>query len=510
MKRIIALLLTLALILSLTACVSHSSSEIMSSEPSSKPEQIENTALEDMDSSGAKIEEFPDSSSEDEGTLDSSINLDESSDSILVFSIDVTGITSLDELETKIEEDLSLSINYLESQWEALSIETDTYEKYCNNKEKVSAFYEIIVLNTEQMCIMLKEYTAIYSRMILDSDISFSDKYKAMEGIEDSLYEDACEEICDEIYEGLLDDMYDYYYEGILEKQPNNVSYNDWYEIMSDEYSQWYDAMSDVYGLYYDTASDIYSLYYNLSSELYSGDFERAEKVYARFVKKLEKDKGIDTGESDSNVPFDTTLRTAENIEELETVIESHITECVQALENEWTAFSSNIDTFEEYSNNVDLIEEFHIHIEESASQLLKMICEYGVAYADLIMQADSDAKDKYKDFEDFKDCIYDDACKIVKDDIYEDLLEDMKEYFYEGIIKDAKDSIPYSEWSDARSDTYNWWSDARSEVYSAWSDTRSDLYSFYSDMRSELYSQDMKGANDELEDFKKKVEKMK
>ena len=66
-----------------------------------------------------------------------------------------------------------------------------------------------------------------------------------------------------------------------------------------------------------------------------------------------------------------------------------------------------------------------------------------------------------------------------------------------------GRDSLPYSDWSDARSDAYSWWSDARGEVYGNWSDTRSDLYGFYTDVRSELYSGDIEGASDELQDFK-------
>lgn len=69
-----------------------------------------------------------------------------------------------------------------------------------------------------------------------------------------------------------------------------------------------------------------------------------------------------------------------------------------------------------------------------------------------------------YGAFEDFKDCIYEDACEIVKDEIYEDLLNEIKDYYYEGIINDAKDDVQYSDWSDARGDAYSWWSDVRGE----------------------------------------------
>ncbi len=425
------------------------------------------------------------------------------------FSINLEGIATLDELEVRIEEHLDSSITSLASQWETLSAEIDTYEKYCDNTETVSAFYQTVIDETEQMCIMLYEYSAVYARMILDSDMSADDKYDAVDGINDCLYDNACNEINDEIYEGILDDMNDFFYEGFLDDAQDDVDYSDWYDVRSKEYSQWYDTSSEVFGLYYDTASDIYSFYYDLSGELYSCDLERAEKIYEKFTDKIAKIKGLNTGDSVSVVTFDTTLRSAESIKELETVVDAHVSECVQALYTEWKTLSAEIDTFEKYTTNADSIEAFHSHIEDSASQIFVMICKYGISYSEMILNTDSSAKNKYKDFEDFKDCIYEDACNIVKEEIYEGLLDEIKDYYYDGIINDAKDDVKYSDWSDARGDAYSWWSDARSEVYDDWSDTRSDLYSFCSDIRSELYSGDTDGANDELQDFKDKVVKM-
>ncbi len=421
------------------------------------------------------------------------------------YTVDLEGITSLDELEDRIEEHLDHAISSLASRWETLSAEIDTYEKYVEHPEKVSDFYQTIETETEQMCIMLREYSAAYARMILDSDMSADDKYDAVDGINDCLYDDACDEIHDEIYEGILDDMNDYFYEGILDDAQDDVNYSDWYDVISKEYDQWYDTSSEVYGLYYDTSSDIYSFYFDMSSKLFSRDYERAEKLYEKFLQKIAKAKGLDNGETASDAIFDTSVRTANDIEELESVVDAHVSECVQALEGEWEALAADIDTFDEYMNNADAIEEFHTHIEDSASQILTLICNYGISYTELILQSDSSYKDKYKDFEDFKDCIYEDACKSVKEDIYEDLLKEVKDYYYDGIIKDAKDSVGYSDWADARGDAYDWWSDARVEVYGEWSDTRSDLYGFYTDMRSALYSGDIDEANDELQDFRDK-----
>lgn len=495
MKKITALLLAIVMLLSLAACGTET--------PQSTETQPGASGTE-----GPATDPSTETTEPSSGTTTPPESTDKPAE--YSYSIDLTGITTLDELETRIEEHLTATIASLNAQWEALAAEIDTYDKYVANTEMVSDFYQTVIDETDLMCIMLYEYSAAYARMILDSDMSADDKYDAIDGINDCLYEDACDEINDEIYEGLLDDMNDYFYEGILNDAQGDVDYSDWYDVCSEEYSQWYDTASEVYGLYYDAASEIYSFYYDMAGEFYSRDYERAEKVYERFLEKIAKAKGQGTGSANTNATFDTTLRTASSVEELETVIDAHVTECVQALWAEWETLTADIDTFDEYMESVESVEAFHAHIEDSASQIFVMICDYGTVYAELILLSGSSTKDMYNAFEDFKDCIYEDACEIVKDEIYEDLFEEIKDYYYDGIINDAKDSVQYSDWSDARGDAYSWWSDARGEVYSNWSDTRGDLYSFYSDMRSELYSGDIDGATDELQDFKDKIAKMK
>ena len=508
MKRIVALILAVVLAMSAASCAGKPASSGTQDSFVKQQEQAVSTASDSVSQAASDSTKQSSSELEEMVPESSAANHDQAGAPENPVEIDTAGIVSLDELEARIEEDVDSAISALKSQWEILSAETDSFEKYNENAERISGFYETIVTETEQICIKLKEYSAVYARMILDSGMSDKDKYKAADGIENTLYEDACDEIFDEIYEGILDDMYDFYYGDILEEMPDGMNYSDWYDALSKEYDQWYDASSGVYDLYYEASSDIYSFYYDLSSKLYSSDLERAEKVYARFLQKLAKDKGLNTGEPDADASFDTTLRTAVGIEELEEVVEAHVSECVQALRNEWEALAADVDTFEKYTAGTDTVEDFHEHIVDAVSQILEMICGYGVSYAEFIMRSDSSSKDKYEDFEDFRDCIYDDACEIVKDEIYEDLLPEIKEYYYEGIIRDAKDAVPYSDWSDARSDAYSRWSDARSDVYKAWSDTRGDIYKFYSDIRGELFGGDIDDADKELENFRKKVGK--
>ena len=415
---------------------------------------------------------------------------------------------TIEELEKEIETELANSIDALNKKWETLSAEINTYELYCSEVDKVTAFYDEIITDTKQMCIMLCEYSAAYAQMVLDSDMSKDDKYDAIKGINDCIYEDACDEINDEIYDGLLDDINDYYYDGIIDDAQKDQEYKDWYDVSSKEYSQWYDTSSDVYSLYYDTASDIYSFYYNMSGEIYSGDFDRAQKVMDKFKKKIEKMKSKGSSSNITDATFDLTVRSADTIEDLEQVVEEHVAECIQAIKDEWTAFSTENNTIDKYVENVEKVEEFYKHVEDATEQVLTLEKEYAVSYAELVLASDVSDKDKYNDAEIIKDSIYDDACDAIKDSIYDDLLKEMKDYYYEGIVKDAKDAMNYSDWSELRSNEYSCWSDTRSAVYSEYSDTRSDVYSFCSDLRTELYKGDLDGAKKEVEDFKEKLSK--
>ena len=180
MKKSLWLILILVMALSFSACVE-------------KTTNNDNSTNTNNDSNTAdQTTSYPEETTKEEEKAENEIS----------FSISLDRITTLEDLESRIEEQLANSITSLESRWEALSVEIDTYDKYCDNSEKVSEFYQTVIAETEQMCIMLCEYSAAYARMILDSDMSADDKYDAIDGLNDCLYDDACDEIHDEIYEG--------------------------------------------------------------------------------------------------------------------------------------------------------------------------------------------------------------------------------------------------------------------------------------------------------------------
>lgn len=216
-----------------------------------------------------------------------------------------------------------------------------------------------------------------------------------------------------------------------------------------------------------------------------------------------------DTEESKDNTGDE--ARKQIGFEELNEVVSTDIENTISAIKSDYEKLVMEIDTYEKYLENTDKIQAFYKQVYEDTKNLCIRMREYSINYAEEIMASDKSNDDKYKDFEELYDCIYDDAGDDIYDEIYDGILDDIYDDFYDGILDDAYDNgAPYDEWSNARSDEWDWWSDARSDVYDEWSDFRSDVYDFWSDMRRELWDDDIERVEEKIVDFREDVEKIK
>lgn len=201
----------------------------------------------------------------------------------------------------------------------------------------------------------------------------------------------------------------------------------------------------------------------------------------------------------------------ADGIEELNLIVEQDIADTIDAFTSDYEQLTKEIDTYEKYLDNIDTIELFYSKVETVNEELCIRMYEYSLSYAELIVNSDRSFDDKYNDFEQMYDAVYEDGGDDIYDGIYDGILDDMYDDFYDGIVKDgARDQSNGSDRYNVRSDEYQRWSDTRSEVYSFWSDFRSDVYGFWSDMRSEMWSEDTERAEKKIEKFKKKIDKLK
>lgn len=194
--------------------------------------------------------------------------------------------SSLDEIEEMASKDVEDTKEKLESERDALSEELTDYNLYIKNVDKVKAYYDDALKQTELLAIRLREYAYKYAELIMNEDASYKVKYKDLSGIYECIYEDAGEAMYD-IYDKTVKDMYDIYYDGIIKDAYDTEDYDVWSDVSSDAYDDWSNCLSDIYDVWSDMQSDIYEFQSDLRGEVYDHDDERAQKKMDKFKKSI-------------------------------------------------------------------------------------------------------------------------------------------------------------------------------------------------------------------------------
>lgn len=194
--------------------------------------------------------------------------------------------SSLDEIEEMASKDVEDTKEKLESERDALSEKITDYNSYTKNVDKVKAYYDDALKQTELLSIRLREYAYKYAELIMNEDASYKVKYKDLSGIYECIYEDAGEAMYD-IYDKTVKDMYDIYYDGIIKDAYDTEDYDVWSDVSSDAYDDWSNCLSDIYDVWSDMQSDIYEFQSDLRSEVYDHDDKRTQKKMDKFKKSI-------------------------------------------------------------------------------------------------------------------------------------------------------------------------------------------------------------------------------
>ena len=194
--------------------------------------------------------------------------------------------SSLEEIEEMASKDVEDTKEKLESERDALSEKITDYNSYTKDVDKVKAYYDDALKQTELLSIRLREYAYKYAELIMNEDASYKVKYKDLSGIYECIYEDAGEAMYD-IYDKTVKDMYDIYYDGIIKDAYDTEDYDVWSDVSSDAYDDWSNCLSDIYDVWSDMQSDIYEFQSDLRSEVYDHDDERAQKKMDKFKKSI-------------------------------------------------------------------------------------------------------------------------------------------------------------------------------------------------------------------------------
>ncbi len=187
--------------------------------------------------------------------------------------------------------------------------------------------------------------------------------------------------------------------------------------------------------------------------------------------------------------------------------VKTHVDAVLADLTAGYEGLIDGVDSYDTYIQKQDEIAAFYETAVAASEDLCSKMYAYALAYTENILTSDASTDDMYDEMDIVYDLIYDDMGDEIYDGIYDGVLDDLYDDFYDGALDDQPDGVEYSDWADARSDEYEQWSDSRSDTYDHWSDFRSDVYDLWADVRSELWDDNLEGALEELEDFRKDVE---
>ena len=453
MKKVIALLLAVAMLLLLAAC--------------GKTESSGNTGNTD----------HPNKYSYDTGSLES----------MLTF-IKTTGETACTDTTNQAE----VLIKKL----------GDSYTTYNSNKNEVTAFFASAQTRSAELYAAFQACSIDYFKCV------------AKQGLDDySTWDDAMGEFYD-AWDDAMGDYYDAWDEAygdiydtcddLISDASDELEYDEY----SDAWSAMYDEYSDAWAAMYEAYSDAWSKTYSDYSSVWSG-FYGGETDVDNILAAAEKDDNKDDNEDDNKeTTGDDDSSSSVSYSDIESKIETEVETTLSALTAEWEVLSAGIDSYETYMAKAAEIEAFYEKVNSTSATLCLNMCSYSIEYAEAILASGKSTDDMYSDMSELYDAIYDEACDDIYDGIYDGLLDDMYDILYNGALKDRPDGVEYKDWSEPRSNEYKQWSDTRSDAYEQWSDARSDIYDFWSDLRSKLWGDDMDGAKDEVADFRKDIEK--
>lgn len=266
-KKLIALLLTFVLVISLAACGT----------ASTNTDTPNDTNVEESDSASTNDDTQKD---ESQVTKESTGNNSEKESEAAVEP------GTLEALEVAVTKDVEDAIAALTTEMDTLVAEIDAFDQYIENADKMEAFYKKVCNDSALLGICLMEHAVTYAEFIMNSDADFDDKYDNLDELYDVVYEDSEDEFYDGIYDGILEEMYDIFYDELLDNAYDSAPYEKWLDARSNEYEWLLDARSDTYEIWLDTRSDIYEFWLDLRGAA----FEKDAKEMASIINDFKED----------------------------------------------------------------------------------------------------------------------------------------------------------------------------------------------------------------------------
>ena len=183
-----------------------------------------------------------------------------------------------------------------------------TYADYQENKGLVDAWVELVLTESDALFARTKENSISYFKLIAaDPDHKYSEFCdEALETYYDTVYDEAMDDYYDALYDEAMDDLYDEYYDGIVSDAYDELEYEEWSKASSECYKTWSDAHSAIYKKWSDEHSYIYGLWSAVNSAFCWNDMFDVDAVVTEYDQKKaaeDAEKATEPTETESTTP---------------------------------------------------------------------------------------------------------------------------------------------------------------------------------------------------------------
>jgi predicted small lipoprotein YifL len=185
--------------------------------------------------------------------------------------------TQMQELETQMNKELQNTIDTLNAEFKEISKGINNYDDYVKNQERITEFYKEIDDKTKIAFISLEVYTLKYVETIIEFWTTSHIEPEMLDELYDIFCVSACNKLYDEIYVGLLEEIFDAFQSGALDEY--TIPYKETRKVRSDDYTNWGVAHSNINNYYENSRKFIYNFYYDLSDAQSTGDLQKVVDV---------------------------------------------------------------------------------------------------------------------------------------------------------------------------------------------------------------------------------------
>ncbi len=209
-------------------------------------------------------------------------------------STSLTSVTENTEYDESDPEDLLIKISddfyatttdLTKKLRETFSAVGTTYEEYRKNKGLIDDWVNTVISESDDLFERTRVNSIEYFKIIAAHPehkyYEFCDE--ALEGYYDTVCDDAMDEYYDTMCDDAMDDLYDEYYDGIVDDVYDDIEYAEWSEVSSECYKVWSNASSLIYGKWSNESSYIYGLWSAIDSAFCWNDNFDVDAVVAEY-----------------------------------------------------------------------------------------------------------------------------------------------------------------------------------------------------------------------------------